>query len=244
MKKTVSASPWLNDIPKPKEILEEVIKELNERENFEDKVKKGVIKPSQAARILEEECRRKYLEYEDKVREKWRNVRPKDLEKSLIQSRAARAGDTVEMIIGRLLSIQGIPHERKVWYPGRNGEQLDIVIPNKNTLLNTPEKAIIISVKRKVRERWREVVGEAYILRCVHRIPDNIWFITVTCDVSKYAVSAMVKLNIRVYVPDNCYEEFKEYGARSLSKMFDDICDFMEREGIKKSIQKKLFSSF
>ena len=212
VKKSRSKSPWLDEIPKPREILDEVIKELNKRENFEDRVKKGEITPSQAALILERECYRKYRKYENKVRAKWRDkVRPEVLEKSLMQSRATRAGDTVEMIIEKLLHLMGIPCDRKVWYPKRNGEQLDIVIPDKNTLLRTPEKAIIISVKREVRERWREVVGEAYILRGVHKVPDNIWFVTVTCDVSSYVISSMTKLSIRVYVPDDCYEEFKTY---------------------------------
>ena len=56
----------------------------------------------------------------------------------------------------------GIEYERNKKI---NEEQLDFVIPNVETLKKEPKNAIIISVKREVRERWREVVGEAYILR-------------------------------------------------------------------------------
>ena len=197
------SSPWLKEIPKPEEILSEVLHELNEEMKFEEKVRSGEITPSKAALILEDRCHKKYREYEEGVKEKWKNrVKLDELEKSLMQSRAPRAGATVELIIEKLLELMKIPCQRKVWYPKKNGEQLDIVVPDKDTLLRSPDKAIIISIKRKVRERWREVVGEAYILRQVHGIPDNIWFVTVTCDISNYVIESMTKLNIRVYVPD------------------------------------------
>ena len=70
-----------------------------------------------------------------------------------MQSRATRAGQTVELIIHKLLEIAGIPNDRNVRYPGKNGEMLDIVIPNKESLKTNPRGTIIISIKRQVRER-------------------------------------------------------------------------------------------
>jgi len=103
-----------------------------------------------------------------------------------------------------------------------NEEQLDFVIPNVETLKKDPENAIIISVKREVRERWREVVGEAYILRKIVKIPDNIWFVSLF-EPSEYAVKTMTKLNIKVYVPDEFHERFKKYGAKRFSEMFEEL---------------------
>lgn len=226
---------WLREIPKASEILKEVISKLNKEIDFERKVKLGEISPSRAAALLESECYKKYKEYEKIVKEKYikLGVDPTELEKSLMQSRAPRAGETVERIIQLLLNWMNIPCERRVWFPKRNGELLDIVIPNKKMLLENPQKAIIISLKREVRERWREVVGEAYILRCVHGVPDNIWFATITCDVSKYIIKTISKLGIRVYVPDRCYEDYRKFGARSISQMFDDIMTFLKEKQIK-----------
>ncbi len=63
-----------------------------------------------------------------------------------------------------------MPASKGVRYPkGREGEKLDIIIPSKETMYANPGKTAGISVKRKVRERWREVVGEAYLLREIHR---------------------------------------------------------------------------
>ena len=236
------ARPWLEEIPKPKEILEEILDKLNREEDFTNKVRTGKISTSEAVLRLEKECYRKYLEYEGKVKEKWKDKVEKDvLEKSLMQSRATRAGDTVELIIQKLLEILNIPCERKVWFPKRNGEQLDIVIPDKLTLLENPQNAIIISIKREVRERWREVVGEAYILRDVFGVPDNIWFVAISCDVSNYAVRSMTKLCIRVYIPDKCFKDYEKYGARPLSQMFNDVIVFLKKKGIKQKSLSEFF---
>lgn len=54
-------------------------------------------------------------------------------------------------------------------------------------------------------------MGEAYILRKIHGIPDNVWFATLECDIDDYIVATMTKLDIRVYIPDDCYEQFRRF---------------------------------
>lgn len=210
------------------------MKEL-QKDNFETKIKNGQISLSQASQLLENKCHEQYRKYEKEVKNRYIVIHdPVKLESSLSQSRMARAGETVEMILQYLLRLLNIPCERNVRYPkGRDGESLDIVVPNIEQLQHDPTKAVIISIKRNVRERWREVVGEAYILRGIHKIPDNIWFVTITCDISSYIVDSMSKLNIRVYVPDECFKEYECYGARPISKMFDDLVEFLKDKGIR-----------
>jgi len=77
-----------------------------------------------------------------------------------------------------------------------NEERLDFVIPNVETLKKDPKNA-----------------------------PDNIWFVSLY-EPPEYAVKTMTKLNIRVYVPDEFYEKFKEHGARRFSEMFEDLRRF------------------
>jgi len=206
-------SPWLKEIPSTKEILNEALKEVEiDLEN-----------PSLTARRLEEKCHEIYRRYEARVRERWKDKVPIDeLELSLSQSRVSRAGHTVELILQTLLDLMGIEYERNKKI---NDEQLDFVIPNVETLKKDPKNAVIISVKREVRERWREVVGEAYILRKIIKIPDNIWFVSLY-EPPEYAVETMVKLNIKVFVPDEFYEKFKKYGARKFSEMFEELKRF------------------
>jgi hypothetical protein len=227
--------PWLREIPKSNVILEEVLREL-QKENFEDKIKNNQISLSQAAQLLEKKCYERYLRYEEEVKKRYStntDYNLGDIEFSLSQSRVARAGNVVEMILQYLLKLLNVPYEGNVRYPKtRNGESLDIVIPNTMQLQTEPTKAVIISVKREVRERWREVVGEAYILREIHKVPDNIWFVTITCDISKYIVDSMNKLNIRVYVPDECFKKFEKFGAHPFSKIFDDLIKFLKDKGI------------
>jgi len=199
--------PWLKEIPSTKEILNEALKE----------VKINLENPSLTARRLEEKCHEIYRKYEAQVRERWKDKVPvNELELSLSQSRVSRAGHTVELILQTLLDLMGVEYERNKKI---NEEQLDFVIPNVETLKRDPRNAIIISVKREVRERWREVVGEAYILREIVKIPDNIWFVSLY-EPPEYAVKTMVKLNIKVFVPDEFYDKFKEFGARKFSEMF------------------------
>lgn len=207
-------SPWLNEIPSTEKILEEALEDI----------KIDLDNPSITAKRLEEKCYEIYKRYEAKVREEWKDKTEIDkLEKSLSQSRVSRAGHTVELILQRLLDYMGVEYERNVKI---NGEQLDLVIPNKETLKKDQKNAVIISIKRKVRERWREVVGEAYILRKIFEIPDNIWFVSLF-EPPEYAVKIMVKLNIRVYIPDEYYnDEFKKLGARKFSEMFEELSRF------------------
>ena len=143
----------LKEIPSTREILKEAINE----------VEIDIERLSLTARKLEKKCHEIYRKYEERVRAKWKDKVPiEELEKSLSQSRVSRAGHIIELILQTLLDCFGIEYEgnKKI-----NEEQLDFVIPNAETLKKDPENAIIISVKREIRERWREVVGEAYILR-------------------------------------------------------------------------------
>lgn len=226
-------SSWLSKIlPSIKQILNEVVEETDIRK----KLHSGKISVSEAFIRLEKLCHKKYREYERKARIYGRKIgkKPEEIEMSLFQSRATRGGGTVEIILSFLLEQLKIPHKRKVKL---NGEEVDILIPDKETLKTRPSDAIILSVKRKVRERWREVVGEAYILRRIHKIPDNIWFVCLDEEISPYVIKTMRKLNIRIYVPDKLFTTFKNYGVRKISKLVDDVIDIIGEQGLKKFLK-------
>lgn len=216
----MSKRSWLREIPTSRKILEEAIAELD----FEVLLRSN--KPaSELARAIEKKCHEIYQRYEDAVRRKWKdNADSKVLEQSLQQSKMSRAGRTTELILKLLLDKFGIRYEEK---PLINGERPDFVIPNVETLKKNAKKAVILSVKRKVRERWREVVAEAYILRKIQGIPDNIWFVTLECDIPEYAVEIISKLDMRIYIPDECYERFSTItNTLPLSKLFENLIHY------------------
>jgi len=157
-------------------------------------------------------------------------VDPARLEQSLQQSRMSRASKTTEEIFRLLIDSLGVRYERDARKGQIGGETPDFLIPDRETFDKDPSKAVILSVKRKVRERWREVVGEAYILK-IHGIPDNVWFATLECDIDDYIVATMTKLDIRVYIPDDCYEQFRRFQkAYPLSQLFEDLLEFGKRQ--------------
>jgi hypothetical protein len=226
------ASPWLKDIPKAKEILDEILAKP-EWKNLEKRIKSGQLSVSTAFVRLESQCYKRYLSYEKKVRKKWIHKNAGKVSDSLSQSRASRGGSTTERILALLLTYSGIPVEKGVRYPRRkSGESLDMAIPSKRQLRARPGKTVVISVKRRVRERWREVVGEAYLMRKVHNYKGKILFVTMEADLSAYAMRSMKKLGVRLYTPPKHAKKYKRYGVRSAAKLVGDLNRWMKKKEI------------
>jgi len=234
-------SPWLKDIPAPKKILKTALKKLS----FTEPSKIRAMKPHAVITALEKTCHEIYSGYEKQVREKFRTGRygkidSREFETSLANSRKVRAGVTLELIFRRMLDLFLIPHE----HPKELGEaEFDFAVPDTETLKKDPKKAVLISLKRKVRERWKLTVGDAYILREIYGYPDNLWFVSLF-DPPVDAVRVFLRLKIRVFVPDGSFdniirqlkdlteEELKR--LRPFSKIFEDL------ESFTASVQMKL----
>lgn len=234
-------NPWLDDLPAVNDIIEEAMEILS----FKDPSRIQSVPPHEAVAALEKKCHEIYTENEERVRDKFRRgeygrYRQRDFETSLANSRRVRAGRTLELIFRRMLDLFSIPHER----PRDLGEaEFDFVIPDMLTLKRDPERAVLISLKRKVRERWKLTVGDAYILREIYGYPDSVWFVSLF-DPPVDAVRIFLKLKIRVYVPDGSFtdilkqlkdlaeEELKR--LRPFSRIFEDLKPFTS------SVQKRL----
>ena len=82
----------------------------------------------------------------------------RELKNSLEQSRASRAGKSLEKIVQKLLALAGIPSEALT--PGDKKYNLDrigLAIPNKQTAIDSPDKSHFLSLKTSLREsgsRW------------------------------------------------------------------------------------------
>jgi hypothetical protein len=94
------------------------------------------------------------------------------------QKRKASAGSTFEKVIAYLLKILDIKCE-KAKGSIKKLNRMDIVIPDQSTALNYPDKAIFISCKRTLRERWKQVLPEQnrgwkmYLLTLDNNISEN-----------------------------------------------------------------------
>lgn len=228
-------SPWLEEIPKVRVIFEEVIRR-DKWKDLDAKIKSKEIGISTAFVDLEAECYSRYLQYEAEVKKKWKDSGLDVIEKSLRQSRAPRGGESSELILHHLLRLSGVPADKGARYPkGREGERLDIVIPSKQTMYANPARTAVISVKRKVRERWREVVGEAYLLREIHQYKGKVLFVTIEADLSVYAMKSMQKLNVMLYTSEKHAAQFGQYGVRPVSTLVQDLADLMAKGELEKS---------
>jgi hypothetical protein len=163
------------------------------------------------------------------------------LRKALDNLARQHGGETVEEILSYILQVSGIRFERKVKLGTKDfPAEADFVIPGKKFFEIDKRCVILISVKRKVRERWKLTVGDAYILRAIHGYPDNIWFVTLAkrdeVDLPVKAVKVFTRLGISVYVPDPVFERYSRYDSskernkvRKFSWLIDDIVQTLKR---------------
>lgn len=76
---------------------------------------------------------------------------------SMAQSRKARAGISFESHVTFLFEKLGYPHDAQ---PIVNGKP-DFILPSKELYLKQPLSCIVFTVKRTLRERWKQVTTEA-----------------------------------------------------------------------------------
>lgn len=179
---------------------------------------------------------RKYGELELRKR----GLGTRNLTKALSNLARQHGGETIEEIFAFILNMYNIPFERKVNVGTKDfPAEADFVIPGLQMFNYNKKCTILISVKRKVRERWKLTLGDAYILRAVHGYPDNIWFVTLAkrneVDIPAKAVKIFTRLEIRVYVPDPVFDRFSRYDsserrdrARKFSSIIDDIRESLQ----------------
>ena len=78
---------------------------------------------------------------------------------SIAQSRKSRAGKVFEWILEELLNKRlGYPMDGQV---NIDGAKPDFVLPSKDYFDNNPIDCMLLTAKRTLRERWRQVVTEA-----------------------------------------------------------------------------------
>ncbi len=94
------------------------------------------------------------------------------IEKDLGNMRKARGGRTFENILIKLFRLIDISCERPKGKKGEDLKRIDIVIPSIEVASQTPDKAIFLTCKRTLRERWKQEVPQA-------RLNQRIYLLTI-----------------------------------------------------------------
>jgi len=109
------------------------------------------------------------------------------------QSRKTRGGKDFEYQIQVLLELAQIPHEVQ-----SKRERADFILPSVDLLDHDRPRAVLLSAKRTLRERWQEVVDELQRVNC-----PNTYLATTDEGLSKNVVAEIKRRNIYLVVWDH-----------------------------------------
>jgi len=118
------------------------------------------------------------------------------LEKDLGNMRKARGGKTFEKVVLRLLNFIDINAEIPVGKAREDLKRIDIVIPSIEVATKTPDRAIFLTCKRTLRERWKQEVPQA-------RLNQRIYLITIDNDISESKAKEINEKGLIAFVRDD-----------------------------------------
>ena len=110
---------------------------------------------------------------------------------SLTQSRRSRAGTAFQEIMSALMEKLGYPFEAQ---PVLTDSKPDYVMPSKTWYLHNASDCIILTLKRTLRERWRQVPTEG-------NSGSTFFLATIDAKVPPLELEKMKELNVRLVVP-------------------------------------------
>jgi hypothetical protein len=135
---------------------------------------------------------------------------------SVSQSRKQRGGKDFEYQIQVLLELAEIPHQVQ-----SKRERADFILPSSELLETDRPRAVLLSAKRTLRERWQEVVDELQRVNC-----PNTYLATADEEFTSSVANEIKKRNIYLVTWDDVKKErfANDPGVVSYSKFMQDIC--------------------
>jgi hypothetical protein len=128
------------------------------------------------------------------------------LSTQIANTRRARSGKSSEYILSYALKYySGIENEVIGNSKNKGSYYPDIAIPSKEKLINTPQKAIALAVKRTLRERWREDIN-------IFKHYPNAAFVCISesTDITESKIKDMENEGIKVlFLPDGKYKSLQ-----------------------------------
>lgn len=117
------------------------------------------------------------------------------LERDLGNMRKARGGKTFEKTILKLLNFIGIKGEFPKGEARERLRRIDIVIPSSEVALKTPDRAIFLTCKRTLRERWMQEVPQV-------RPNQRVYLLTIDEELSRDKANEINEKGLIVFVRD------------------------------------------
>ncbi len=115
------------------------------------------------------------------------------------QSRASRAGKSFEIIVKELLDRLDIPNEGITREDKKSGlNRIDLVIPDRETAIKSPDMAHFLSLKTSLRERWMQVAEEQVQGQRTHLLT-----MLQNETLSDEVANKITKRGIFLYIPDS-----------------------------------------
>jgi len=146
-------------------------------------------------RILAQKGWNEFIEKASKVFVEF-GILVQSLEKDLGNMRKARGGKTFEKVVLRLLNFIDINAEIPVGKAREDLKRIDIVIPSIEIAKKTPDRAIFLTCKRTLRERWKQEVPQA-------RLNQRIYLITIDNDISESKAKEINEKGLIAFVRDD-----------------------------------------
>jgi len=141
------------------------------------------------------------------------------LEKRLGNMRKARGGQTFELAVACLLQMVCVSCEKPKGDVQKQLRRIDLVVPDIQTALNNPRQAVFLTLKRTLRERWKQEVPTAQGRRC--------WLLTLDTDLSENKADEIAELGLEVvYVLSDVATNLQQSGktwVRSLDNLPNDL---------------------
>jgi hypothetical protein len=118
-----------------------------------------------------------------------------NLEKDLGNMRKARGGKTFEKVLLKLLNFIDIKGEIPMGKAREELGRIDIVIPSIEIATKTPDRAIFLTCKRTLRERWKQEVPQA-------RLNQRIYLLTIDEGLSESKANEINQKGLIAFIRD------------------------------------------
>jgi hypothetical protein len=118
-----------------------------------------------------------------------------EFEKDLGNMRKARGGKTFEKVILKLLQFINIKCEIPNVKAKEKLGRIDIVIPSSEVAIKTPDRAIFLTCKRTLRERWKQEIPQV-------KLNQRIYLLTIDEELSEEKANEIKEKGLIAFVRD------------------------------------------
>jgi type II restriction enzyme len=143
-----------------------------------------------------------------------------DAAQTILQRRKGRAGLSFQNHVERLLSDEGVSFSAQPLLAGRS--RPDFILPSREAYEDTRhprDKVVVLALKTTCRDRWRQVVSEAPLVRRKH-------ILTLQPGISVHQLVEMRAAEVTLVVPKKLQ---KDYNAKDSGIEILTVADFVAR---------------